>query len=188
LAVKTAPNRTPCFVRILLGAAALSLIDVAAAEVASDNELYAAYCIGVLQHTQQEGEKLWVEYEQGLLNDDKQFRDEVRRLRQEDAKNLEQKLSRFRTYLAVRGFRPTGGRDRQAYTGIEVALQRGRSDDEQCDQFSKNSCTPRCAVDSEALIKGLDPGLIGKCADQCCAENVVCRSSARCLQADNLPF
>jgi hypothetical protein len=38
---------------ILLGVALSLVIDVAAAEVASDNELYAAYCIGVLQDKQQ---------------------------------------------------------------------------------------------------------------------------------------
>jgi hypothetical protein len=68
---------------ILLGIALSLVIDVSAAEVASDNELYAACCIGVLQRTQQANQKLWPEYEQGIADDDKQFRDESRRLRQE---------------------------------------------------------------------------------------------------------
>jgi hypothetical protein len=44
--------------RSLFGAALSLVIHVAAAEVASDNELYAAYCIGVLQQGQQEWRKL----------------------------------------------------------------------------------------------------------------------------------
>jgi hypothetical protein len=167
------------FAPILLGVA-LSL-DLAAAEVASDNELYAAYCIGVLQHTQQEGRKLWEEYEQQHLADDKPSQDELRRRRQEDEKDLDQKLSRFRSYLAVRGF-PVGNRGPQAHTGIQVALQRGQSDDQHCSQFNEKTCTPRCTG------QGFDPDAIIKCADQCRAENTACRSSFRCLQADNLPF
>jgi hypothetical protein len=162
-------------VPILLGAALSLVIDVAAAEVASDNELYAAYCIGVLQHR--------AEYEQGLA-DDKQSQDAaMRRLLQEDTKNLNQKLSRFRTYLAVRGFRPRGGRDPQAFTGIQVALQRGQADVQQCDQFSEKTCTPRCPFGLDG-----DVDAIMKCVVQCLAENAACRSSERCLQADNLPF
>jgi hypothetical protein len=119
------------FAPILLGLALSVGIDVAAAEVASDNELYAAYCIGVLQQEQQERRRTSEEYEQHLA-DDKQAQNELRRGPQEDEKDLDQKFSRLRTYLAVRGFRPTGGRDRQAYTGIQVALQRGRADVQQC--------------------------------------------------------
>ena len=56
-------------VPILLGAGLPLVIDVAAAEVASDNELYAAYCIGVLQQTQQDWRRENMEYEQHLLAD-----------------------------------------------------------------------------------------------------------------------
>jgi hypothetical protein len=57
------------FVPILFGTALSLVIDVAAAEVASDNELYAAYCIGVLQQTQQDWRRENMEYEQHLLAD-----------------------------------------------------------------------------------------------------------------------
>jgi hypothetical protein len=182
------------FAPILLGVALSLVIDVAAAEVASDNELYAAYCIGVLQQTQQENRKLEAEYEQHLLADpnDKQSQDDARRFRQEadkGLKDLDQKLSRFRTYLAVRGFW-TGNRDQPAHTGIQVALRRGRSDVQNCYQFSEKTCTPRCT--SERLgLRLLDaelPRRIIECADQCRAENAACQSSKRCQQADNLPF
>jgi len=166
-----------CFAAVLLVAA---LSDVAAAEVASDNELYAAYCIGVLQDRQQAGRKLWAEYEQTAASQDDAR--EIREARDKDLKDLDQKLSRFRTYLAVRGFRPGGGRDPQAFTGIQVALQRGRSVSLQCSQHHEKNCTSRCASDLVA-----PPGAISKC-DQCRAENAECRSSERCLQADNLPF
>ena len=48
---------------------ALLIANSASAEVASDNELYAAYCIGVLQVTQQEGRKASDEFEQTLADD-----------------------------------------------------------------------------------------------------------------------
>ena len=132
------------FAPILLGTALCLVIDVAAAQVASDNELYAGYCVGVLQQTQQGQRELYLKIEQDF-GDDQAGQDNMKRAWQEDAKiNVEQKLSRFQTYLAVRGFRSTGGRDRQAYTGIQVALQRGRSDDQHCSQFNETSCTPRC--------------------------------------------
>jgi hypothetical protein len=109
-------------------------INAAAAEVATDNELYAAYCIGVLQKTQQAQRKAVEEFAETLA-DDKQLQDKVRREGQEPDKDLDQKLARFRTYLAVRGFRPAGGRDAQAFTAIQVALQRGRADHQRCSQF-----------------------------------------------------
>jgi hypothetical protein len=176
-------------VPILLGAGLPLVIDVAAAEVASDNELYAAYCIGVVQQEQQEQRREVMEYEQHLLADpnDKQSQDDARRFRQEvdkadkEVNNLDQKISRFRTYLAVRGF-PTGNRDRQAYTGIQVALQRGRGDVQQCYQLRQKTCTPRCTG------QGFTVDAVIKCYDQCRAENTACQSSERCLRADNLPF
>jgi hypothetical protein len=173
-----------CFAAVLLVAA---LSDVAAAEVASDNELYAAYCIGVLQYAQQAAQKEWAKYEQDGANSQDDAR-QMREARDNDLKDLAQKHLRFRTYLAVRGFRPGGSRDPQALTGIQVALKRGRSDRQLCSQLHEKNCTPRCRVSPEALIGGLDPGVITKCIDQCRAEIAECRSSERCLQADNLPF
>jgi hypothetical protein len=120
------PPKFKSLAPILLGVALSLVIDVAAAEVPSDNELYAAYCIGVLQQEQQARRKESEEFEQ-TLDDDKQ-KEELRRGTQKDQSDLDRKISRFRSYLAVRGFLPTGGRDRLAYTGIQVALQRGRAD------------------------------------------------------------
>jgi hypothetical protein len=129
-----------------------------------------------------------VEYEQHLLADpnDKQSQDDARHFRQEadkGLKDLDQKLSRFRTYLAGRGFL-TGDRGLQVRTGINVALQRGRSDGQHCSQFGEKTCTPRCT--NKPL--GPDTGAIIMCFDQCSAENAECRSSERCLRDDNLPF
>jgi hypothetical protein len=103
------------FVSISLGAALSLVIDLAAAEVATDNELYAAYCLGVLQDAEQWQRKVNLEQEQShaelikLYRADEEFRiqmersqKDVRRAGQEAAKNLDQKLSRVRTYLEVR--------------------------------------------------------------------------------------
>jgi hypothetical protein len=170
----------------LLGAALSLVIDVAAAQVASDNELYAAYCLGVLQDVQQ-GQRKWYLEAAELMKpspdeENEEFRKDMRRAMQEDAKDLNQKLSRFRTYLGVRGFRTGGGRDQQAYTGLQVALRRGRSDTQQCSQYSEKNCAPRCTLERV----GLDG--ISKCADQCRTESAACQSSKRCLKADTLPF
>lgn len=135
----TAPapaSRRRGFVPILLGAALSLVIDVAAAEIASDNELYAAYCVGVVQDAQKHWRKELLETE-----DENHYK----QILQETLKDLDQRLSRFQTYLTARGFR-TGVRGQEATTGFLLAVKRGQSDAQQCSQYNDKNCNPRCTA------------------------------------------
>jgi len=141
--------------------------DFAVAEIANDRELYAAYCIGVLQ-----------EFRKSQLDTLQVVPDSViSRITREAQQNLDQKIARFRAYLAARGFL-TQGRDLQAYTGIRVALQRGEIASRQCSEVI-GRCVSSCPQRGDVGMK---------CVEKCRDEDATCTSTARCVHPDDLPI
>ena len=149
-------------VPVLLGAVLSLATNFATAETASYNELYAAYCAVALAETKNGSD----------LNED-------RSTSLQTAQLYEQRIARFRTYLAARGFL-TGERSSEAQAGISMTARRGRSDGRRC-AGAIVRCNSSCAQqrDTDALIK---------CVSQCRDQNASCNSVARCWKIDNLPF
>jgi hypothetical protein len=97
---------------LIIGTLGLSLAsDLSTAQVAGDNDLYAAYCFGVFRENYKQAENI---AEMGRLNED-----------------TKQRASRFKSYLTARGF-ITGDRSDGAVLGVKVAIQRGKADSVQC--------------------------------------------------------
>src|SRR5262249_18964989 len=142
------------------------------AQVATDNELFAAYCVGALSETQ---EPTSPESERYARIDPSIARnlEAIRKLNDQ----TKQRRLRFESYLAARGFQ--ANRNDQAAAGVKLALQRGRNDGIQCGK-SIDACISSCNQISEI-------DLFGKCLAPC-GHNDVCASTGRCHKADNLPF
>src|SRR5262249_33946543 len=105
--------RQRSFLRMLIATALSGVAELSVAQV-TDNELYAAYCIGALEWRQQNAES-WSP-SNPIVEQEK-----ARQLRE-----ASQGLSRFRAYLVARGF--GHGRNSGDVKGVALAMQRGRSD------------------------------------------------------------
>jgi hypothetical protein len=133
------------------------------ADVATDQELFAAYCLGVIIAAQADP-----------VNDVEEYlgRDAAERHKE----YLSQKRSRFLGYLTARGLL-SGSRNISATTGARLANQRGRAD------------TPRCSAKvKECVDKYASKPYVQKDINHCRDEEDACRASARCYNDDRLPF
>jgi hypothetical protein len=143
------------------------------ADVATDKELYAAYCLGVARvHAE------WPSIVTKLKGFGFEADREVVEGEQQMRESLDRDISRFRGYLAARGFLSGSSRSRSAATGVQVAIQHGRADAGRCDR-RLDTCVKKCS---------LKRPYIPKCATDCGDEENACRESARCFQDDQLPF
>jgi hypothetical protein len=133
-------------------------------DVATDQELFAAYCLGVIIVAGQ-GDDLHVEETLG--------QDAARQQKE----YLSQKQSRFAGYLTARGLL-SGSRSISATTGVRLANQRGRADQPRCSTKVKQ-CVDKYVSKRPYVQKD-----INDCRD----EEDACRAIARCYNDDRLPF
>jgi hypothetical protein len=147
---------------------ALAAVHSVRAQVATDNELYAMYCIGVLFQTTEESDQAPpppASASPGLL--------EMLKTQRTDTA---ERLNRFRAYLAARGFL-TGSRN-DSLAVMQGINNRGRSESQACSNHM-TTCASACLAPQSELIG---------CIDRCQTSSRVCVSTMRCYQNDGLPF
>jgi hypothetical protein len=137
------------------------------ADVATDQELFAAYCLGVIIAAQGDA---FYDVEKYLGRDAAERQKEY----------LSQKRSRFLGYLTARGLL-SGSRSFSATTGTRLANERGRADTPRC-SAKRWACVEKYS--SEKYVQKDVQKLIEDCRD----EEDACRKSARCYDDDRLPF
>jgi hypothetical protein len=145
----------------------------AISESVTDNDLYAAYCVGVLK----------AEYAPPSSYFPKPDLDmEMKRLIEEADRQLQQeranRLNRFQRYLAARGYLTNTSFDH--LTRLQIAISQGESDAKQCSSHLARflRCLNECNNNNEAQC-------FGKCKG---GKMPSCQSSDRCNQPDALPF
>jgi len=159
------------FVQVSLGAFLSLVADLATAEIANDNDLYAAYCIGSLTESNEQN-KIRV---QGWRNDPVLWG-----AMNEAESAIKLMLLRFTAYMTARGY--PRAHDLKANVEVVLSTQRGRSDQLQCDEIIVG-CVASCSQrDANARIECTE-----RCRDQR-DQNAACNSVARCTRPDNLPF
>jgi len=145
---------------VLLLAATVS----ASAQSATDNELFAGYCVGASDREQE------FEAYKRLP--------ELREVHREMMDRMEREKERFRTYLVARGF---GSRmELQAYNAVLTAVQRGLADRKVC-AAQEAMCARVC--DRPTTIEEML-----SCSAKCRANERACVSVDRCSQPNSLPF
>ena len=137
-------------------------------DVATDQELFAAYCLGAYQDQARE------------LADHPSLGSEVAEMDQQIKELFEGQISRFRGYLLARGFL-SGSRSNSASMGFTLAIARGRADSMRCMARIKMCSQKLCSL--QATDRSKCNGL-----NDCRDEEPACRSGARCTETDRLPF
>jgi hypothetical protein len=136
------------------------------ADVTTDQELFAAYCLGVIIAAESDGSLIsFIEETSG--------RDEA----QQTKERYRQKRSRFLGYLTARGLL-SGTRGVSATTGALLAKERGLVDSPRC-SAKVHACVDKFASKRPYVQKNID---------DCRDEEDACRKSARCYDDDRLPF
>jgi hypothetical protein len=135
------------------------------ADVATDQELFAAYCLGAIITARGDGSFSELET---LLGRD---------AAQQTKERYSRKRSRFLGYLTARGLL-SGSRRISAMRGARLAKERGQAD------------TVRCTAKIDACVTkyGSKRPYVQKNIDDCRDEEDACRTSARCYDDDRLPF
>jgi hypothetical protein len=172
------------FFPILISAILAVLAKPSTAQVANDNELYAAYCMAILTDAAHAQAKQAAEYKHVPELSDASLAQQ---------KRLQQRRERLRAYLVARGLL-TGARDVQAVAGITLAVKRAKADREQCTAEVTRcgtDCPPAASamdlsISFEAWKKSVDASF--RCHSQCLDDAPACVSLQRCVQGDNLPF
>lgn len=143
----------------LFGALTVSANAQIAPDIATDQEIFAAYCSGVLTT------------EIGDAPRNSQFPATRRRRTQ---------LARYRDYLAARGVL---SRQRSPATvqGVNLSAERGRLDQVACDQ-QWGTCLDKCLAE----VKG-GSDQVSDCANLCLKSEPRCEQTYRCSEA-NLQF
>ena len=171
----------------VLFAALLGLAGPAMAQQpgATDNELHAAYCVGVLDEQ--------IHTVRATPNGDPN----TRQLREGDLLPKLELRKRFADYLLATGLVADTNRD-AAGLGALVAQRRGGADAQQCFQFVLGRCQPAVACnvntnkpnDPWNLAGPSAPELkcMGDYETQCRAKEAACGRVFRCSSADDLPF
>jgi hypothetical protein len=137
-------------------------------DVATDQELHAAYCLGAVI-AQEEKDPL-----KGLaLNP----ADPMAEVQQQVKETLDRHISRFREYLVARGLL-SGERSISATTGVGLARERGQADVARC-SMQINSCVSKYSSQRPYVQKYIE-----NCRD----EEDACRTYALCFKDDRLPF
>ena len=155
--------------RFLVAAGFCLIFGGALAQPATDHELYASYCVGVLL---QQGD--WSKANPYKVP--AEFQEVEERHKRED----QQRLSRFQSYLVARGF--ISGENNLQRRGNLLAIQRGRSDYVNCNSdFTpcSNACSATKDTDAEKVVA---------CITACSTRSLACRSTNKCREPDSLPF
>ena len=134
-------------------------------DVATDQELFAAYCLGVIISAQGDGSFSELE---ALLGRD---------AAQQTKEDYSRKRSRFHEYLMARGLQ-SGSRSSTATGGARLAIQRGQADVPRCNA-RVGACVTKFASKNPYVQKDVD---------DCRDEEDACRKTARCFTDDQLPF
>jgi hypothetical protein len=152
----------------LIGCALAPAVKAQVADLATDRELFAAYCIGATRALAERPTLKQLGIDAGPA---------VAEGEQETKEILDRELARLREYLAARGFL-SGSRSGSAGIGVRLAIKRGQSDAARC--FAKiDLCVSKCS----------ESGLYRqKCIAECRDEEAACRTTARCHRDDQLPF
>jgi hypothetical protein len=133
-------------------------------DVASDNELFASYCLGSIQQHTKEFPSLG---------------DPV--IDEQAQRTFLVQANRLQAYLRARGL-GSGIRSVTASDGVIGAIQRGRADEADCWAHIER-CVKKCL----SLSSDYDPtdpaGL--KCTESCRDENPTCRSVGRCVDFEH---
>lgn len=137
-----------------------------AAQVASDHEIYAGYCMGALT-----GSKENLPIPPSDLVDNK-----VVESYKKIHRDIDQKIERFAAYLTARGFN-NAGRNDAATAGVLSAKQRGKADQSAC-----GGVTNRCVLSCNSRDRSMT------CETRCVNQDQRCRSVQRCEGPDGLPF
>jgi hypothetical protein len=163
-------------IRRLLGVAIGCYLTVVAnaqplPDVATDQELYAAYCLGVTLAQEEmpaltsQLKALGIEPERWIAEGERETKE-----------ILDRHIFRFRGYLAARGLL-SGSRSVSAMTGSRLAKERGQADAWRCNAKIE-SCVKKYSSQTHAQ----------KYINDCRDEENACRAITRCSQDDRLPF
>jgi hypothetical protein len=136
------------------------------ADVATDQELFAAYCLGVIIAAESDGSLSETET---LLGRDAAA--------QQEKEHYSRKRSQFHGYLMARGLL-SGSRSTAVMRGARLANERGRADTPRC------SAKVRACIEKYSFRKMDDLKLVENCRD----EEDACRKTARCYNDARLPF
>jgi hypothetical protein len=148
---------------------------------ATDNELYAAYCVGVL-HLAQTNNSQPLQSDPGVPADVQQ---RIQRMRVENADKLVSEVSRFSSYLMASGALSRSG----AALGLSGATNQGRSDLEHCSK-TEQQCSASIWGGPGSPYVPLRPHGDDRLTRMlaCTDQDQSCSRSVRCFGPDNLPF
>jgi hypothetical protein len=147
---------------LLIGGISDPLAAQAVTDIASDTELFVAYCLGRDQQTQNELKLSGIASVNEVITRD-----------------FFQRITQLRAYLHAHGL-DTGARGALAKTGVGDAILRGRADASNCWATIK-SCVKTCT-------KPQPVGYDRQCGKDCADENPACRSGRRCSEELQLPL
>ena len=151
----------------LSGYVLLPQMKAQATDIATDRELFAAYCIGATGALAEQPTLKRLGIDTPALEQGERKTKEI----------LDRELAQFRTYLAARGYL-SGSRAGSAVVGVQLAIKRGQSDAGQC--FARiDLCVSKCSASRPYLPK---------CTEDCRDDEKACRATARCSRDDQLPF
>jgi hypothetical protein len=147
-------------------------------DVATDNELFAAYCLGMAQA-----------FLQATLHDPPAISPDAFQ------STLNRRITRFHSYLVARGLTTTRSTD--ALIGTNLSIRRGRADWPVCGEKFKH-CEACLPPDPNDYLPSAMPGMAEKhakesqdCHEKCMKdikEEPICRRWVRCSEDDQLPF
>ncbi|MGO9049425.1 MAG: hypothetical protein ACLP19_26060 [Xanthobacteraceae bacterium] len=138
-------------------------------DVASDQELFAAYCLG----REQQGQKDWGLLGIASINETLASVDETMQ------RDFTYQIEHLQDYLRAHGLGITGLRSVLANAGVSNAILRGRADEASCGATTQN-CVKACT-------KPKPVGYDKECTDSCGNENPACQSASRCYEELRLP-
>jgi hypothetical protein len=130
-------------------------------DIASDTELFVAYCLGRDQQTQNELKLTGIASANEVITRD-----------------FFQRIAQLHGYLHAHGL-DTGERSVLAKTGVADAMLRGRADASTC-WATIERCVTTCTKPQPA-------GYDKQCSKDCVDENPACRSGWRCSEELQLP-
>jgi hypothetical protein len=142
----------------ILGASALCNYTFAQSSAATDNELYAAFCLGVLSSVSPSAA---------------------------GAERRAAQISRFSGYLGATGILLDPSRD-NAIGGVSAAETRGRVDEGQC-TITMMACVKTIPAPRRALTPAEEEALSTR-MNACAGQDTACTRAIRCLEPDALPF
>jgi len=131
-------------------------------DVATDQELFAAYCLGSFQQ--------WAKELTSSGNA------ELDISLQPVQRDLMTRTSSLQAYLRARGL-TMGIRSLATIQAVVTTIQRGRADETACNRQIE-ICVQKCSA-----VRPYNP----KCTHSCRDEEPACRSVARCANAERLP-